>query len=1128
MPSSCPASRRKGCLGVGLLALAILALVLQPCPASDTEKCDAETCDGGDQKGLPMSASLAEVLTPSPDAGQDWALLQAMREDMERGFKTGTSLAVGEEDRGKATDALNQHDPCEIVHAAAKHSQHDDSFAKMMRSFVQAGRECKSSTCMKESACSELVTAATAHLGVQLGEIANDKHVSGRDSQVKAGERHAHYDKKTQIGPIDWNSEDVTPSEARWFAVDAIFGKPPRGFHAADKEMAKHFKPKEGDGNLKVGNFKCGETSKANSTSNKDDICPPACPYFAEQMNDKEQCTFICVRGEECAGNNPNRPIPGEIETMYGDKRKICRSPSVQHCEEYAVNKGDRCQVCQAGYTLGKDGQCSSKFALLLWGLTVVLAVAVVILVVWAVDLMLRPVSNEAGLAHGLEDRSLSLLRKPKDDSGLDDSRGLWPLSTNMCKTDVAGGGLLLHFNFQLMVIIWALVVGLTWCSFIWFVDPALGILGTRKFGTPRQNCILVAWGYETQQRLMWTKVYFLIAVYSFTFVGCLLHGVRQLRLFQKTTSDTTSMQDFVLLCSNLPNFKGTDKIEDQLKENFGQATGQPVVGVSICWDFKADEDLVNTAIETFIEEYRSPSDPPNKLEFSAIRQKFVDAEESVFVPEPEEQQEPGDIKKVLDDINSKGQAIVVFDSEIARDAALKVAIDAGGLTVMDTLVQFELLESEPESLIWANFSNSLGGKMMRLIMGFGKILMALTFWCAFFYGPYAWSIFTWNYDNGSQPPFIYGFAFSMVVCIGNVIMYATCDSIAENVGYYRKDDKEACYMILYTIACSLNILLDLVTTYFTALYIMEGLDFRTYFGTKLEQLPTFTETFETYAIQRSLAETSFQYAFPSTYLIPFLLEPIMTIWLPLQIFKLVVRAHPDIQGKVAEESLAPAPMELGRYSDILLDVILGILIFYFPGGYTHTLFFALAACHVYIYAFDHVKVLRHIPACNFATMDVDWWAQAMLAPCCSLILSCLVFKANCQGYGYCLKGPSLFWTCTMAWWVHLVLHLVLLICFVPLFGLNVETNTEGGTYQTLAERIPCSWFSANPVHCLRSKYIYQHSPPCVPYRPGKEHFLQVNKAIGCFFSDAKAKVDEAPALFGSLSSKSVGDPVAK
>ena len=54
--------------------------------------------------------------------------------------------------------------------------------------------------------------------------------------------------------------------------------------------------------------------------------------------------------------------------------------------------------------------------------------------------------------------------------------------------------------------------------------------------------------------------------------------------------------------------------------------------------------------------------------------------------------------------------------------------------------------------------------------------------------------------------------------------------------------------------------------------------------------------------------------------------------------------------------------------------------------------------------------------------------------------------------------------------------------------------------------RIACSWFTANPIYCLRSQYIYQHNPPCVFCIPGKEHLIETNEEIGLYFNDCPAK----------------------
>jgi len=180
--------------------------------------------------------------------------------------------------------------------------------------------------------------------------------------------------------------------------------------------------------------------------------------------------------------------------------------------------------------------------------------------------------------------------------------RTLYPNDTNLCKTDVAGPGMLLHFNFQALCIVWAFVVGCTWLSFCVFVDNDLFTLGMRKFGTPRENCILVAWGFETQQRLMWTKVTFLVITYIFTFVGSIAHGVRQLRIFDLMDAQQKTMKDYSALLTGL-DLTGDGDWEEKLKQKISAQTGEKVLGVSICWNWKDHEDLIESILEENLQE---------------------------------------------------------------------------------------------------------------------------------------------------------------------------------------------------------------------------------------------------------------------------------------------------------------------------------------------------------------------------------------------------------------------------------------------------------------------------------------------------------------------------------------------
>merc|ERR1740130_432463 len=242
----------------------------------------------------------------------------------------------------------------------------------------------------------------------------------------------------------------------------------------------------------------------------------------------------------------------------------------------------------------------------MMWVVYIVAAVVLVVvltLLAYLVELISRPITNEKGLQEALKFRESQLphTRRAHDDCIRDDYHAdsvLFPMRTNLCREDVGGAGMLLHFNFQAVVIGWAMLVALGWICLAYAVDTDLLILGTRKFGTPRDNCVMVAWGYETQQRLLWTKEAFLWCVYLGSFLLCLLHGVRQLRLFQNVDQEEKTMKDFAAFCTGLPELVGDRPLEEELQQCIADATGAQVIGVSIAWNTKARMDEVDEALQ--------------------------------------------------------------------------------------------------------------------------------------------------------------------------------------------------------------------------------------------------------------------------------------------------------------------------------------------------------------------------------------------------------------------------------------------------------------------------------------------------------------------------------------------------
>jgi hypothetical protein len=664
------------------------------------------------------------------------------------------------------------------------------------------------------------------------------------------------------------------------------------------------------------------------------------------------------------------------------------------------------------------------------------------------------------------------------------------------------------------------LVVALVWLVLASFHHELL-ILGTRKFGTPRHNCILVAWGYETQQRLMWTKNLFLAIVYVFSFVTFLAFSIWQWRTYQEKKKDH-SMQDFAVEIKGLPALKGSDQnVEKDIQAVIEDKTKLELVGVSVAWaygdiqeavdDIAAKDQLDKQAamFENGVPLYNPPTDDSDPTaDMQDYRKKLYKFENWLLgYGEVSKDKTESQIVEMLDNMVSSDCAVVVFKSESQRNAALKDYSDGipAKLQGQECTLKLLPIETEPATVNWHNFGDR--GDYDQLIRGLKAVLKyyvpALAIWFFFFYIPYAASLMMFNYDNGAELPGYYGLIFTMVVVGGNATMYFVCDVIGDKIGFKYKDQKQCAYLVMYLVACMINVLLDMVVTYKMAFMIMTGLDFKTYDGKRLSEIPYYAEQFETYAMQRSLGANAYAYAWPSTFLIPFILEPFVTIVVPYYLGRLLVRTHKEIQGADAEAFLAAFDFDLGRYADILLNVFLGILIFWFPGGYIWSLFLGMSFSHCVIYAFDHYRVLHVIPSICIVSYQVEYVAQLVMIGCCGMILSALVFKLNCEDYSpYCIHSTyPLVTLCTLAGVAHCIVHYLLFTYLVPRFGLK-EDDESDATYESVANTDAKNWFSVNPVHCLRTQYKLGKKPYCRYISVGKDHLAEKNIELGCYYFD--------------------------
>merc|ERR1719207_368084 len=57
-------------------------------------------------------------------------------------------------------------------------------------------------------------------------------------------------------------------------------------------------------------------------------------------------------------------------------------------------------------------------------------------------------------------------------------------------------------------------------------------------------------------------------------------------------------MKDYCAYLTGIPTFHGSEMAEERVKQVIEAATGEKVVGVSICWNFKEQEDKVRKTLE--------------------------------------------------------------------------------------------------------------------------------------------------------------------------------------------------------------------------------------------------------------------------------------------------------------------------------------------------------------------------------------------------------------------------------------------------------------------------------------------------------------------------------------------------
>lgn len=413
----------------------------------------------------------------------------------------------------------------------------------------------------------------------------------------------------------------------------------------------------------------------------------------------------------------------------------------------------------------------------------------------------------------------------------------------------------------------------------------------------------------------------------------------------------------------------------------------------------------------------------------------------------------------------------------------------------------------EPHTVTWSGNFKSWAFFFGRLSVGILVLAIALFLWGMLIYRPYAISWVKRSSDTTELDTTMFYASFSLLVLLGNQVMYFTCAAIASRLRLVSADAREAAYVILYSAACFTNVMLDLTITSVVSNRVIQGdNDHADIVASMYRELQTPQDFFDFYPLQKVLGQSLAAYCFPSCFLMPFVAEPVFAVMLPRHLAALLVRSEPTVRGLLAEKCLSIfTPMDLGRYADVLLNVTLTVLSFLFPCGlYIRTLLLFIL-CHTYIYSYDRYRVLRAVPSFHYSTELVDKCVNHIMIIPCGILASSLAWWTSQDGSRHDWHAMAI--RCLGAFALHALVHGACLVLVVPRLGREPHKKTPV-YYEEVAKFTSCSWFSANPVHCLRSQYFYGHNPFCRYCMGGREHLLRANPDLGVYFEKAAANAE--------------------
>lgn len=853
-------------------------------------------------------------------------------------------------------------------------------------------------------------------------------------------------------------------------------------------------------------------------------LCPQACPFLRAEP--AALCSFACVPEADCGAAGP---AFGNVVTR---RCEACQAAACLRCETALF-----CLQCQQGFRRTELGACVSDKAGTWRNTTIIATIVLGVLLWYAFCLPLRPVVNQHVLDKALEFR--------EECKFFDEASGLpFRLEKNLGREYVAGVGIVLHFRWQQMVLVWSAVLLVVYFALsLCFGTRASAIEhhpgSPEAFETCQAGILDKNLEYKGMERAyFWT----LVAVYLGSTGASFYLAIANGHLAMRTEDEVHSMEDFALLATGLPIVQGDVRVEDEVAAFFQERFPEiSVVGAVPCWDYRdkatrewiegqahdevykldcaydkrklndASRSLKRRATQLLMMEKPENED---QMWLRHARLEFLDGPFNDLTPalegeDEDEEKSPEEIKRELEKLETTGDAFVVFQTERQCKEVLRRARAEGLLWDRDHEVVLERFDSEPETVNWHGFGVGWRSFYWKIGMGNLMVLVAIVVKDILFYSPSTMNMLMLvDVQAMVGGAWLQPMMLGLLTVITNLVFVQVVGKVAENAGFRFMSYQRQFFMVEYILVVFLNTLVDLIIM----LVLAQGFAWT---NNSLEpqggKFLTAKAIAEQPVIQRELFTMMYHFLYPSVLLTPIICEPPTLAFLNYLLPMWIIRSRRELDVSDAEPLMVDGDFDFNRYADIIVTLMLVAFMPLFVYRDLYVTFGWLLFSLLFTYAWDHYRFLRASRRSLFPETLEELTSHFLLALPCAILASVLVFRfwaaAGNGALGEAQRrtaeevDSSIFFYMALAFVLHLALHFSALVLLVPQWTVEHGEHDDTVPYQEVAKRCPCTWFNASPVFTLRSKYVYGHEPFCVPYEVGKAYLLEPNPEVGAYFS---------------------------